>query len=177
MSTPYHLKLLFLSVLLLMPAATVSADPRVYMEFAPSLLRINTPAATTRPLMVDFRLGYEFYEHQYEAALMTSVKEDKLNQLTVDVPSVLSVLYHYVPDRSAQLKLHFILGGSYIHVDSSYPGIGDGSDYYYGLSYGIGFEEAFASMPQLKLSLDWIQLYHGDRLRINTTSLGIHYEF
>lgn len=149
----------------------------VYMEFSPALINVDMPAANTSPLLADIRLGYAKTAHQFELAIMTSVKDDSLNQLTVDVPAVVSVLYHFLPVTNSSLKLHLILGASMVDVDSSYPGIASSSDSFHGVSYGIGFEESFKSMPQLKISLDWIRLYHGDQLDIDATSLGVHYEF
>ncbi len=108
---------------------------------------------------------------------MTGINDDSLHQLVIDVPLVVSAFYHYIPLQESSLKVHLIAGASRIEVESSYPGVVDSSDTFTGISYGIGFEESFESMPRLKLSLDWIQLYSGKELDINTTSFGVHYEF
>lgn len=148
-----------------------------YLEISPSVISINTPTTVTRPLLVDLRLGYEKLEHQFELAVMTSVNDDNVNQLTIDVPSVVSAFYHYLPYPESRLKFSFILGVSRVEVESSFPGIAKSTDSFEGISYGIGFEEAFQSFPRLKLSLDWIQLYDGDQIDINAFSLGVHYDF
>ena len=167
-----HFKYLLLLALFSSP---LSAD--VYLELSAGTIDIDTTAATTRPLLIDVRLGYAVSGHQFELAVMSSIKDDSLNQLTVDVPLVVSVFYHYLPDIEGSLKLHFIVGASQVNVDSSYADIADSSDSLNGLSYGFGLEESFMSMPQLKVSLDWIQLYSGDRVKISSTSLGLHYVF
>lgn len=172
MKSILHVKLLFLLVLL-SPALNAGS----YIELAPSLINVDTTFATTKPLMADIRLGYAMPQHQLELAIMSSLKDDSLHQLTVDVPLVVSVFYHYLPAMQSSIKLHLILGASSVDVDSSYPGTAGTSDNFYGVSYGIGFEESFSSIPQIKISLDWIQLYRGDELNINATSLGVHYEF
>ena len=164
---------LLFSLLLLSPIA----QARSYLELAPALIAIDTPNASTYPLVVDFRLGHIWHGHQVELALMTHIHDDKTNQLSVEVPVIFSVLYHYVPETESSIKLHLIAGVSSIDVDSTYSGNIQSKDNFYGVSYGLGFEESFKSMPQLKLSLDWIQLYRGDQLNINATSFGIHYEF
>lgn len=156
---------------------SASAGAGIYFALAPSLTKIKTPAASTRPLLNDFRLGYEIPNHQLELAIMTSSKEDQLNQLTVDIPSVTSVFYRYVPDSKSDVKFHLILGASQIEVESTFPGIADSTDEFDGFSYGFGLEEAFRSIPNLKFKLDWISLYDGDQITINTTSLGLRYEF
>lgn len=165
-----------LIIFALMISPTALAE--VYMEVAPGLAEIDTTnAKSTRPLLADFRLGYETTGQQLELALMLGINDDRLNQLTVDVPFVFSVFYHYLPEVNSSIKLHFILGASHIEVESSYPGIADSTDKFDGVSFGFGFEESFEFNPQFKMSFDWIRLYHGDRLNINTASLGLHYEF
>lgn len=173
MKLSLSIKLFLLAVIF--SASKVSAG--AYIELSPNLIKIDTPSASTRPLLADFRLGYATSKHQLELAVMSSVKDDQLNQLTVDVPSVKSVFYRYSPYLKSDVKVHLILGSSQIEVESSYPGIPDSTDKFDGTSYGIGFEEAFQSIPALKIKFDWIRLYHGDQININAMSLGIRYEF
>lgn len=153
------------------------ADAGVFFALAPSLTKIDTPSASTRPLLNDLRLGYATPYHQFELAIMTSAKDDQLNQLTVDIPLVTSVFYRYIDNSRSDVKFHLILGASQIEVESTYPGIPETTDQFDGFSYGIGLEEAFRSIPNLKMKLDWISLYNGDQITINATSLGIRYEF
>ncbi len=154
-----------------------SAGAGVYIALAPSLTTIDTPSASTSPTIVDFRLGYEIPKHQLELAIMASVNDDNLNQLTIGIPSVASVFYRYVPDSKSDVKFHLILGVSQIEVESSYPDIADSTDKFDGFSYGIGLEEAFRSIPNIKMKFDWISLYDGDEITISTISLGLRYEF
>lgn len=155
-----------------------TAFGEVYVGLAPGQIEIDTSKAkSTRPLVVDFRLGYETPGQQLEMALMLDLNDDRLNQLTVEVPLVVSFFYRYLPEVDSSIKVHFILGASHIEVESSYPGIADSTDKFDGVSFGFGFEESFESIPQLKVSFDWIRLYHGDRLNINAATLGLRYEF
>lgn len=155
-----------------------TALSEVYLEVAPSLVEIDTGnAPSTKPWLADFRFGYETDGRQLELALMLGINDDRLNQLTVDVPFAISAFYRYLPELDSSIKLHFILGASHIEVESSYPGIADSTDRFDGLSFGIGFEESFDFDPQLRMSFDWIRLYQGDRLNINAASLGLHYVF
>jgi len=149
----------------------------VFIELSPSLIKIDAPDESTRPMLADFRLGYAIPEHLFELAIMTSMKDDNINQLIVDVPSVRSVFYRYSPYPKDRLKFHLILGASQIDVESSFPGATDSADSFDGISYGFGFEEAFKSIQELKLKFDWIQLYRGDKININVMSLGFRYEF
>jgi len=149
----------------------------MYMELSPSQAEIDTPARTTRPWLADFRVGYETPGQQLELALMRGINDDNINQLSVDVPWVVSVFYRYLPEVNSRIKLHLILGMSQIEVESSYPGTADTVDRFDGVSFGIGFEESFQSNPQMKLTLDWIRLYQGDQININATSFGFHYAF
>jgi len=148
-----------------------------YIGLSPSLLKIDTPSASTRPVMADFRLGYAISNHQLEIALMSGIRDDTLNQLSVEAPSVRSVFYRYLPSAKNNVKMHLILGASQVDTEASYPGVADSSDSFDSVSFGIGFEESFQSIPQLKMKFDWIRLYHGDQLNINATSLGLRYEF
>ena len=168
---------LFLKWLISLSLFSSPLSAEVYVELSPGVIDIDTSAATTRPIILDARIGFSHPMYQLELAVMTSVKDDSLNELTVDIPSVVSVFFHYIPFVHDSLKLHLIAGASQVKVDSSYANIANSSDSFYGVSYGVGLEESFESMPQLKLSLDWIQLYSGDQLDISSTSLGVHYVF
>jgi hypothetical protein len=148
-----------------------------YVELSPAVMAVETKYDSTHPKLADFRLGYTTQYHQIELALMTSIQDGKLNQLKVEAPLVTSVLYHYIPRFNSSVKLHLIVGASQVNIKSSYPGTSGTDDDFSSLSFGLGLEESFKSIPQLSLSLDWIQLYRGKDLNINATSLGFHYEF
>lgn len=148
-----------------------------YAELSIGQIIVDSPTIIARPLMADIRLGYTQTDHQVELAFMTSVEDDKVNLLEVEAPSVLSVFYHYIPRTISSLKFHYIVGASWVSVDSTIPGVAASSDDFNGLSYGLGFEESFQSIPQLKLSVDLMQLYRGKQLDIYSTHLGVHYEF
>lgn len=171
----FVIKCACLALLLLM--APLLARAELYAELASGWIHIHTPAAISRPHIADLRLGYSKTQHQFELAFMSSVNNDDINQLEVDVPNSVSALYHFIPQSRSSLKFHYILGASRVEIDSSYPGIPGTSDYFSGVSYGLGFEEHFESIPRLKLSADLMQLYRGDELDIYATTLGIHYEF
>lgn len=164
--------LLFLVVL--SPSIT---NAETYLESSLSLLFIDTPAKIIEPVLADFRFGYAIPGHQIEAAIMTGLADDDVNQLSVDVPYVGSVFYHYLPYTDTDIEIHLIVGASRVKVESSFTGIADAKDDFYGASYGIGFEESFESIPRLSLSIDYIRLYHGDDIDIDAASIGAHYVF
>lgn len=158
-----------------MPGAT--ANTGLYISLSPAMVEVNTENASTRPTLIDFSLGYEFDNHQLELSLMTSLSDDSLNQLVVDVPSVNSVFYRYLPYKDTSVKIHLILGVSQVEVESSYPNVPVSTETFDGASFGVGLEESFTSIPQLKLKLDVLRLYNGDNLDINLLSLGFSYAF
>ncbi|RDH83099.1 MAG: hypothetical protein DIZ80_12645 [endosymbiont of Galathealinum brachiosum] len=171
------IKTLLFFVLFNVPSVNASESTGIYISLAPALIKIDTSNASTRPTLVDVRLGYEFDAHLFELVVMSSINDDSLNQLTVDVPSVNSIFYHYLPYRDNSLKIHLIIGASQIEVDSSYPNIADTTDTFEGASIGLGLEEAFTSIPELKLKMDIMRLYKGDDLNINFLSIGVRYVF
>ncbi len=171
-TNPYQ-KLILLTLLL----CSTSAKAGVYLQLSAAQMAVDTPAASTYPMLADVRLGYAIEGHQIELAAMTSYDDDSLNQLTVKAPLSSSILYHYIPRINSSLKLHLIIGASQVNIESSYPGTAGTDDNFSGISAGIGLQEAFKSIPQLKVSLQWIQLYRGRDLHISNTSLGIHYAF
>jgi len=158
-----------------MPSAIASEG--TYISLAPAMVDVNTENASTRPTLIDVRLGYEFDEHQLELGIMSSLSDDSLNQLIVDVPSVNSIFYRYLPYDDTSIKINLILGVSQVEVESSYPNVPVSTETFDSVSFGIGFEEAFTSIPQLKLKLDILRLYHGDNMNINLLSLGVRYAF
>ncbi len=165
------------SLMLLLAISTQSAQAGTYIELSPAVMAVETKHDATHPKQADFRLGYSSQYHQIELALMTGIQDGNLNQLKVEAPLVSSVLYHYIPHFNSSVKLHLIAGASQVNIKSSYPGTSGTDDTFSGISFGLGLEESFKSIPQLSLSLDWIQLYRGKDLKINATSLGVHYEF
>ena len=108
---------------------------------------------------------------------MNSIGDDQLNELTIDIPSVQAVFYRYISSSQSGIQVHLVIGYSQLEVVASYPGVPDSTDKFEGLSYGIGLEEAFHSVPNLKFKLDWVTLYNGDQVEITATSLGLRYEF
>jgi len=170
-------RLLLIHALFLTLLNPFSVSAGSYIELSPSLLKIDTPSASTSPVLANFRLGYAVSKHQIEIALMSGIRDDTLNQLTVEAPSVKSVFYHYILTPQDSLKIQVILGASQVDIEASYPGVANSSDRFESASYGIGLEESFKSIPQLKMKFDWIRLYDGDQLNINATSLGLRYEF
>ena len=75
------------------------------------------------------------------------------------------------------LQINLILGYSQVEIESSYVDVPDFSETFRGISWGVGLEEALKSIPQLKFKADFIQLYRGDQLKINSFNVGIRYEF
>ncbi len=173
MSFKFRLKHLCLLLALASPA--VDAD--VYVGMATSLINIRADNGSTRPVLADLSLGYARDVHKLELVAMSSVSDDNLNQLVTDIPVAASLLYRFTATPRSLLHLDLILGYSRVEVESSYPGVSAFSETFSGLSYGIGLEEALKSIPQLKFKLDFIQLYRGDQLRINSFNVGFRYEF
>jgi len=165
------------SLLILLFFFSSTAYSEAYLSLAPGLMKVDTKDAATQPVVADLRFGYEYKQHLIELAVLTGIKEDELNQLTVEVPSASSIFYHYLPYHNNNLNLHLILGVSQVNIDYFYPNITDTSDTFEGLSFGIGLEEQFDSIPKLKLKIDWIQLYRGDDLNLNILSFGVRYVF
>jgi len=153
-----YLNLLFLLTLLV----STQTFAESYFSLGVGQIKVDTDGGATKPFVADFRIGYEFDVHQFEVAIMSSVKDDSLNSLTVDVGSI---------------KTHLILGYSQVDVDSTFPSAPDASEQFTGGSYGIGFEESFNSIRNLKIKVELMQLYRGDQLNINLFSLGLRYVF
>lgn len=169
---------LYLTWMILFTGLNFSATfAGVFMGLSVNQIKIETPATPTKPTVLDYRLGYEIPGHQFQLGLMTSFNDDNLNQLTVDVSSVRSVFYYFSPNYQDDFIIHLILGASQVNIDSTYPGTPDSSDTFESASFGIGFEEAFDSIPALKLKFEYIRLYHGDDLDINSLGLGVRYDF
>ncbi len=156
-------------------STTVYAGP--YIGLAPAVIQIKTDAGKTRPVMADMRLGYALDAHRFELAVMTPVSDDNLNGLVTEVASSTSVFYRYTANLKSTLNIDFILGYSQTEIDAAYLQPPDFNETFTGLSFGIGFEEALKSIPQLKVKFDYIKLYRGDQLDIDAFSLGVRYEF
>lgn len=173
----FRTRYILLFSLLISSLITPCANADIYLAFAPAQIPIKTSTGSTKPLVADLRLGYEYDIHKFELAIMSSLKDDNLNELVTDISSATSLLYRYDLNAGSSLSIDFILGYSQINIESSYVQVEPFSETFEGISYGIGFEEAFKSIPKLKLKMDFIQLYRGNELKINTFSLGLRYVF
>ena len=173
MTVEFKLKhLLFLTVF-----CSPTGYAGVYMGLAMSLMDIRADTGSTRPVMADISLGYEMDVHKFELVVMSSIKDDNLNQLVTDIPVASSLLYRFTANPGNTLHLDLILGYSQVEIEASYVNVPGFSESYRGISYGIGLEEALKSIPQLKFKMDFIQLYRGDQLKINSYNVGFRYEF
>ena len=171
----FKFRLKHLLMLVVLVSSVAAAD--VYMGLAGSLINIRTDSGSTRPVLVDLSLGYAMDVHKLELVAMTGVSDDNLNQLVTDIPVAGSLLYRFTATPRNPLHLDLILGYSRVEIESSYPGVSASRETFSGISYGVGLEEALKSIPQLKFKLDFIQLYRGDQLRINSFNVGFRYEF
>ena len=164
---------LFLFLLITHSSATHAG---AFVSLAANQISVDASVASSKMLGADFRLGYALDAHQLELAVMGSVKEDEINQLTIETPSVTSLLYRYAPYQESRLKVHLILGVSQVDVETTINAVTT-TDSFDGVSYGLGLEEAFISVPNLSFKLDWLRLYRGDQVEVDVLSLGLSYEF
>ncbi len=164
-------------VLLLMVFAAPVVDAGAYMGLTTSLVSIRTDAGSTSPVLADISVGYAMDVHKVELVFMTSVSDDNLNQLVTDIPLASSLLYRFTATPRNTLHLDLILGYSRVEIESTYVQMPASTEAFSGVSYGIGLEEALKSIPQLKFKVDFIQLYRGDQLKINSFNVGFRYAF
>ena len=173
MTVEFRLKHLLLLTVFCSPM--VDAD--VYMGLATSLMDIRTDTGSTRPVTADISLGYAMDAHKFELVVMSSIKDDNLNQLVTDIPYASSLLYRFTTNPGNSLHLDLILGYSQVEIEASYVDVPGFSETYRGVSFGVGLEEALKSIPRLKFKMDFIQLYRGDQLKINSYNVGFRYAF
>jgi len=173
MAVKYRLRDLMLLIAFWAPLINAGT----YIGLAPAMIQIKTDDGKTSPIMVNFNLGYAMDVHKLELSILSSISDDNLNQLVTDVPISTSLLYRYSLTPKSSFKMDFILGYSQVDITSSYINVPEFTETFSGVSFGLGFEEAFKSIPQLKMKMDIMQLYRGDDLRINTLLLGLRYEF
>ena len=77
----------------------------------------------------------------------------------------------------SSFKILFRIGGSSTDIELIYPGSPVIKETYSGVSYGLTLEESLGFMPDLKLKFDFIKVYKGDDLDINSLQLGLRYVF
>jgi len=164
-------------LLLLTVFASPVVDAEAYMGLATSLITIGTDTGSTRPVLADLSFGYAMDVHKLELVVMSSISDDNLNQLVTDIPFASSLLYRFTATPRSSLHLDLILGYSQVEIEYAYVQVPASREKFRGVSYGVGLEEALKSIPQLKFKLDFIQLYRGDQLRINSFNAGFRYEF
>ena len=82
----------------------------VYVGLATSLIDIRTDTGSTSPVVADISLGYAMDAHKLELVVMSSIKDDNLNQLVTDIPIASSLLYRFTVNPNNSLHLDLILG-------------------------------------------------------------------
>ena len=164
--------LLFLTVL-----GSPIVDAGTYMGLGASFINIKSDTGSTSPITADISLGYAMDVHKLELVVLSGIRDDSLNQLVTDIPIASSILYRLTANPRNSLHIELILGYSQVEIESSYVDVPKFTETFSGVSWGAGLEEALESIPQLKLRADFIQLYRGDRLKINSFNVGIRYEF
>jgi Outer membrane protein beta-barrel domain len=169
------MKLRYLLLLTFFGSPSAFAD--AYAGLATTLIKIKTDTGATSPIMADARLGYALDVHKLELAVMSSVRDDNLNQLVTDIPIVTSLFYRYTTNPRSKTHFELILGYSQIDIKYSYIQVPEFTETFRGVSFGFGFEEALKSIPQLKFKIDFVQLYRGDQLNINSFTAGFNYAF
>jgi hypothetical protein len=173
MAIKFRLKHLLLLTVFCSPVV----DAGAYVGLAPSLMHIRTDTGRTSPATANISLGYATGVHKFELAVMSGINDDNLNQLVTDIPFASSLLYRFTITPKKSLHLDLILGYSQVDIESSYIDVPSFTESFRGLSFGAGVEEALESIPQLKFKIDFIQLYSGDQLKINSYNVGFRYEF
>ena len=173
MTVEFRLKHLLLLTVFCSPIV----DAGAYMGLAASLIDIRADTGSTSPVTADISLGYAMDAHKFELVVMSSIKDDNQNQLVTDAPIASSLLYRFTVNPKSSLHLDLILGYSQVDIEASYVGVPGFTETFRGVSFGVGLEEALKSIPQLKFKMDFIQLYRGDQLKINSYNVGFRYEF
>ncbi len=161
--------------LILLNSSVVNAG--TYVGLATSFINIKTSTGTTNPIAANISLGYARDVHKIELVVLSGISDDNLNQLVTDIPIASSILYRFTANPRHALHINLILGYSQVEIKSSYVDVPTFSETFHGVSWGIGIEETLKSIPQLALKADFIQLYRGDKLKINSFNIGIRYEF
>lgn len=162
---------------MLVAFAPFTVNAGIYAGLATSFINIKTNTGSTSPITADLSLGYTHDVHNIGLVVMSGIKDDNLNQLVTDIPVATSLLYRFTANPRSSLHINLILGYSQIEIESSYVDVPKFSETFRGISWGVGLEEALKSIPQLTIKADFIQLYRGDDLKINSFNVGIRYEF
>lgn len=156
-------------------STSVHAQP--YAGLNLSLLHIDTDNGKTTPATAGIILGYGIDRHKFEAIFNTGASDDNLNILVTDIPASRSLLYRFTANPRDSLQIELILGYSQVEIEYKFNQSPAVSETFSGVSWGFGIEEALESIPQLRLRADFIQLYRGDDLAINSFNLGVNYAF
>jgi hypothetical protein len=162
-------------ILALLNTTSVMAEP--YAGLNLSLLNIDTENGRTSPVTAGISLGYGIDRHKFEVIFNSGVSDDNLNVLVTDIPASSSLLYRFAANPRDSLKIELILGYSQVEVEYKFYTSPPTSETFSGVSWGFGIEEALESIPQLRLRADFIQLYRGDDLEINSFNFGVNYAF
>ncbi len=166
-----------MQLLLLVVFGAQTADAGIYLGSSVSFINIKTDTGSTSPNTLDISLGYAKDVHKIEFVILSGISDDNLNQLVTDIPIASSLLYRFTANPRSSLQIELILGYSQVEIESSYVDVPKTTETFSGVSWGAGLEEALKSIPRLKLRADFIQLYRGDRLKINSFNVGARYEF
>lgn len=177
-------RLIYLLLFVTINIATITAsfvpsiaNADVHVGLGASFLKVDTDPGSTSPITAGLSLGYSIDAHMVELVLMTGVDDDNLNQLVTDIPAAGSLLYRFTVNPRDSFKINLVLGYSQIEVESTYVNVPTFSETFSGVSWGVGLEESLDSIPELSIRADFIQMYRGDDLTINSINVGVRYDF
>ena len=163
-------------ILLLVFNVPLHADG-FYTGLSASTIQFKTGSSDISHKSLSALLGYSFQPHHVELQYNASVKDVAINQLQSQSPASSALFYLYDFNMKSSFKILFRIGVSSTDIELIYPSSPVINETYSGVSYGITFEESFGFMPDLKLKFDYIKVYSGDELDINSMQLGLRYVF
>lgn len=163
---------------MLMICFTNTASANFYAGAFPYLTYLKVEGQHFSPLGAGFHLGYKITpRHSVDILYVVGLKEDNLNRLDLEVPSVIAGTYrfNFLPNKSFNANL--ILGFDQVTAKTSLNSVSQLEEKYNGFVYGLALSEGFKSMPELQITAELTNLYKGDSLNILGANIGVRYEF
>ena len=167
------LSLLFLT-LLPISQSIAGPLPTLYVEANYAETKIRLTSGKYKISASGFKLGYYFSPKiSVEAQYMQGLGDDSINSTVVEIDNISSLYVRFGTDARKNFRSYILLGQSNVSLSSSSLTESTYEDF----SWAIGAEERLRRWPLFILNAEYVRHYDHNGFTINSTSLGLRYEF
>jgi hypothetical protein len=149
-----------------------------YSGVAVEYLNVNVDGSKFHPWNAMLKLGSRFSQDlAVEAHYATSIQDDDINGLNLDVKENIGVYGRYQSaDSFSGMVVYFLAGYAWTTIETAGTYAIPDQDYE-SFSWGIGIEDRSQAARRMAYTFQYTSYYNNDGLQVDGFSLGARYDF